>query len=61
MKIKSEKRHAKIDPEKPVFKKRLGLIKIRLKLMIYSLNSCPYRWSEKSAARATTRIRINLP
>jgi hypothetical protein len=30
MKIKIEKGHEKIDPEKPVFKKRLSLLKDRI-------------------------------
>jgi hypothetical protein len=30
MKIKTEKEHEKIDPEKPVLKKRLSLLKDRI-------------------------------
>jgi hypothetical protein len=32
MKIKNEKGHEKTDPEKPVFKKRLSLMKERYKV-----------------------------
>jgi hypothetical protein len=62
MKIKNEKGHEKTDPEKPVFKKRLSLMKEKYIRLAGKTNSNTFLLKIKSGkAGATTRKRINLP